>query len=161
VSRVSLREVIDADLPVLYEHQADPESARMAAFPSRDREAFDAHWKKITANETIVTRAILCDGEVAGNIASFVQHGRRLIGYWIGKSFWGRGVATNALALFLVEHDERPLFAMVAKHNVGSFRVLEKCGFRVVGEGVNTATPGEAPVPEFEMRLDGPRPARP
>jgi RimJ/RimL family protein N-acetyltransferase len=28
----------------------------------------------------------------------------------------------------------RPLHAAVAKHNVGSIRVLEKCGFAVVGE---------------------------
>jgi RimJ/RimL family protein N-acetyltransferase len=44
----------------------------------------------------------------------------------------GAGVATAALAAFLMIVEERPLFAHVAEHNVGSIRVLEKCGFALV-----------------------------
>ena len=55
--------------------------------------------------------------------------GRRLVGYWIGREFWGRGVATAALAAFVAEVKERPLHAFVAEHNVRSIRVLEKCEF--------------------------------
>src|SRR5918999_1935703 len=47
----------------------------------------------------------------------------------------GQGIATAALAAFLEELDTRPLYAHVATHNVGSIRVLEKCGFERTGDG--------------------------
>ena len=58
----------------------------------------------------------------------------RLVSYWIGKEHWGKGVATRALAAFLHIVTERPLHARVAKHNVASIRVLEKCGFSLERE---------------------------
>lgn len=58
--------------------------------------------------------------------------GHQEVGYWIGRDFWGRGVGTRALALFLDQMKVRPLHAYVAPHNIGSIRVLEKSGFRRV-----------------------------
>jgi RimJ/RimL family protein N-acetyltransferase len=127
---IQLREVEDADLDVLFEHQADPVAAEMAAFPSRDRARFDAHWAKIRLDETTILRAIVVDGLVAGGLTSWLGDGRRLVGYWIGRDHWGRGVATRALGQFVREVPDRPLYAYVAAHNTGSRRVLEKCGFR-------------------------------
>jgi RimJ/RimL family protein N-acetyltransferase len=127
--RVSLRVVEDSDLDVLFKQQADPEAAAMAAFPARDRERFDAHWARIRLDDTVVLRTILTDGLVAGNIGSWQDDGKRLIGYWIGREYWGHGVATQALALLVGEVSTRPLYAHVATHNVGSIRVLQKCGF--------------------------------
>ena len=127
---VRLRDVEVGDLPIFYEHQLDTDATRMAAFPSRDRAAFDSHWAtNILGNPNAITRTVLVDGQVAGNIGSWSQDGVRLIGYWIGKEYWGKGVATNALAAFLHDVTERPLYAHVVTHNVGSIRVLEKCGF--------------------------------
>ena len=84
----------------------------MAAFPARDRAAFDAHWAtKILGNPATVKQAILLNGQVAGNIGSWSQDGVRLVGYWIGKEYWGKGVATRALAAFLHHVTERPLHA--------------------------------------------------
>ena len=132
---VRLRDVEPDDLPIFYEQQLDPDAARMAAFPSRDRAAFDAHWaKNILGNATAITQTVLLDGRVAGNIGSWIQDGARLIGYWIGREYWGKGVATRALAAFLRAVVERPLYAHVVKHNVGSLRVLEKCGFVIERE---------------------------
>jgi RimJ/RimL family protein N-acetyltransferase len=127
---VSLRTVEDDDLDVLFAHQTDPEAAAMAAFPMRDRATFDAHWAKIRLDDTVVLRTILADGAVAGNINGWPAGGQWFIGYWIGREYWGRGVATQALALFVGEVAARPLYAHVAVHNVGSARVLQKCGFR-------------------------------
>lgn len=127
---VSLRAVEPADLPVFYEHQLDEESNAMAQFTARDREAFDAHWATILADDTLIARTVVADGEVVGNVVSWPAGDERLVGYWIGKPFWGRGYATQALAAFLAEFPERPLRARVAPHNAGSIRVLEKCGFR-------------------------------
>jgi RimJ/RimL family protein N-acetyltransferase len=63
------------------------------------------------------------------------------VGYWIGREFWGRGLATQALAELAGLVDARPLHAHVVKHNVASIRVLEKCGFaavesRTAGDGI-------------------------
>jgi RimJ/RimL family protein N-acetyltransferase len=132
-SGVALRDVIESDLPILFEHQRDPDANRMAAFPARDREAFTAHWAKILSDDTVMARTILFDGHVAGNIGSFEQSGERLVGYWIGRELWGRGIATKALEGFLRQDTTRPLYAHVAKDNVASIRVLEKCGFTVCG----------------------------
>ena len=132
--RVQLRAVVEADLPIFFEHQRDPESNAMAAFPARDREAFDAHWAKILADPTTTNRAILLDGVVVGNITSWEQEGERPVGYWIDRAHWGRGIASRALPAFLRIVTARPLVAHVAKHNVASRRVLEKSGFVVVEE---------------------------
>lgn len=134
-NEVRLRKVELEDLPNFYEQQLDVDAIRMAAFPARDRAAFDAHWAtNVLGNPSAVTRTILVDGHVAGNIGSWPEDGVRLVGYWIGKEHWGKGVATRALAAFLHIVNERPLHAHVAQHNVGSIRVLEKCGFSLQRE---------------------------
>jgi RimJ/RimL family protein N-acetyltransferase len=128
--QVRLRDVEPSDLPVFYEQQLDTDATRMAGFPARDRAAFDAHWAtNILGNPATLSQTILVDGQVAGNIGSWPAEGVRLVGYWIGKDYWGKGVATRALAAFLQLVTGRPLHAHVVAHNVGSIRVLEKCGF--------------------------------
>ena len=135
-NELRLRNIEPDDLPIFYEQQLDADATRMAAFPARDRAAFDAHWEKnILGNPAAIKQTILVDAQVAGNIGSWPQDGLRLVGYWIGKEYWGKGVATRALAAFLHLVIERPLHAHVVKHNVGSIRVLEKCGFSLEREG--------------------------
>ena len=124
-----LRDVVESDLPTFFEHQQDPEATAMADFPARDREAFDAHWARILADDTLTKKTIVVEGQVAGNAVSWRQDGRRLVGYWLGKEFWGKGLATRALAELVDELGTRPIHAYVAKTNIGSIRVLEKCGF--------------------------------
>jgi RimJ/RimL family protein N-acetyltransferase len=131
-----LRDVEESDLRVLFEHQREPEANRMAAFPPRDWHAFTAHWRtNVIGNASVRKKTILFNGEVAGNIVSWEKSGKRLLGYWIGRAYWGKGVATAAVTEFVREHEAtRPLFAYVALANLGSIRVLEKCGFHRVGE---------------------------
>jgi RimJ/RimL family protein N-acetyltransferase len=150
---IRLRAVTPDDIPAFYEHQLDPEANRMAAFPARERDAFFAHWEKILRENESLTRTIVLGDEVAGNVVCFEQKGRRLVGYWLGRKFWGRGVATRALSMFLREIPFRPLHAYVAKHNAGSIRVLEKCGFVVSGEGVVPAAEGREAVEEYLFTL--------
>jgi RimJ/RimL family protein N-acetyltransferase len=135
---IQLRDVTAADLPIFYEFQRDPEAAAMAAFPSRDWEAFHTHWQRNLQDATTAEQTIVVDGQVAGNIVCFDQQGRREVGYWLGRAFWGRGVATRALELFLGQIAQRPLYAGVVSHNLASLRVLEKCGFKRV-EGAAAA----------------------
>ena len=129
-----IRDVIESDLPIFFEHQQDPEATSMAVFPARDREAFDAHWQKILADDTLTTKTVIFEDRVAGNVGSWPQDGKRLVGYWIGREFWGQGLATRALAELIAELPHRPLHAYVATTNTGSIRVLEKCGFVLAEE---------------------------
>jgi RimJ/RimL family protein N-acetyltransferase len=143
--RVWLRDVEPGDLPMFFEHQRDPVAVAMVAFKSRDREAFDAHWAKILADETCLKKTIMIDGEVAGNIGSFEREQKREVGYWIDRAYWGRGVATAAVSAFLELETRRPLYAGVAPHNAASLRVLEKCGFTVVREADEQSAEGDDP----------------
>jgi RimJ/RimL family protein N-acetyltransferase len=151
-SHVLLREVTKDDLPIFFEQQLDSEANQMAAFPARDWDMFRAHWTKILADETVIQKTILFDGQVAGNIVSFEQFDERYVGYWIGKQYWGQGVATKALSAFLIQAKTRPLYARVAKHNIASRRVLEKCGFAICGEG-KVSDAGEE-IEEFILKLN-------
>ena len=145
-----LREVEPQDISIFFEHQDDPVASAMAAFPSRDRAAHDLHWEKILADESVIARAFVEDGQVVGNIGSWVADGERGVGYWIGRPYWGRGYATRAVAELITKVRERPLYARVAEHNVGSLRVLAKCGFSIVDEEQHDGDP----VKEIVMRLD-------
>ena len=136
---IALRPVNESDLEIFYEQQLDPLATEMAAFPSRPREPFMAHWTKLMADESVILRTILVGGEVAGSMVSFTYFDQRDVGYWLGREYWGRGIATDALRQFLQEIETRPLYAHVAKHNIASRRVLEKCGFAVLPPGPDSA----------------------
>lgn len=132
---VSLRPPVDADVEIFFAHQSDLGAARMVAGPpTRDRDAFLAHWEKTSGNPGTLRRTILCGGEVAGYVGCFERDGVAEVCYWLGREFWGKGAASGALALFLLEEKRRPLVGRVAKRNPASVRVLQKCGFKVVRE---------------------------
>ena len=126
-----MRAVEPTDVEVFYEQQADPVAADMAAFPARDRAAHFDHWaRRVLGDSSVIVRTITVDGAVAGNVVSWLDADQgRLLGYWIGREYWGRGIATEAVRLYLGEVSERPIRAFVALTNVGSTRVLEKSGF--------------------------------
>lgn len=133
MDEVVLRDVIQDDLPITFKFEHEPEGYRMAAFPPRTREAFMAHWEKIMKDPRNILKTVLVDGEVAGGVVSWELEGERLVGYWLGKEYWGRGIATRALSIFLGQVKMRPLYARVAEQNPASIRVLEKCGFKIIG----------------------------
>ena len=149
-----LRDVVEADLEAFFEQQRDPEAVEMALFPARDRESFYAHWRRLLADDSLIKKTIVHDGHVAGNISSWEAEGRRLVGYWLGREFWGKGLATKALGELTDELSARPLHAWVASSNAGSIRVLEKCGFVAVGSRVEHDEKLGQPVEEVLYELD-------
>jgi RimJ/RimL family protein N-acetyltransferase len=112
-------------------------------FPHPYRRADAEHWIALAEDEEGVPRhfAITVGGRLAGGIGfdplEDVYRATAEIGYWLGRAFWGRGLATRALALA-----SRPAFAAfgyqrlqagVYEWNPGSARVLEKCGYQLEG----------------------------
>ncbi len=153
---ILLRDVTEGDLPIFFEQQLDPDANYMAAFTAKDpadRDAFTAHWTKILGDETITKKTILFEGHVAGSIVSFELFGEPSVAYWIGKEYWGKGIATKALSEFLGHVKARPLYARAAKDNIASIRVLEKCGFTICGEDKGFSNARGEEVEEFILKL--------
>lgn len=149
---VSLRPIIESDLEAIFVHQSDPIANQLAQFPPRDRGAFFKHWhQNILGQVNVLPRAILVDGKFVGNIGHWQSDGQALIGYWIAREYWGKGIATQTLAQFLPLVSLRPLFAHVAKHNLASQRVLLRHGFVLTDQLIQESEDTEALL-EFVLR---------
>jgi len=158
---VSLRDVAETDLPIFFDFQRDSAANYMAAFTTRDptdKEAFAAHWNRILNDDTVLVKTIVFDGHVVGSVATFVdkEFGKPEVTYWIGKEYWGMGLATYALTRFLRDMAVRPIYGRAAKDNVASIRVLEKCGFRMFGQSKGFANARGAVVEEVILELSDP-----
>ncbi|WP_066399780.1 GNAT family N-acetyltransferase [Neobacillus mesonae] len=157
MSRIMLRNVIEDDLPIFFKHQLDREALYMAAFTSKDPNDWDSfltHWNKILTNERIIKQAIIFEDIVVGHVLCFEQFDELEVSYWIGKEYWGKGIATKALWEFLKHISIRPLYARAAKDNFGSLKVLENCGFVITGEDSGFSNARGEEVEEFILTLN-------
>ena len=153
---VVLRLVQDSDLDAIFEQMRDPASVEMAAFTAEDpndRKAFDSHMATLRTSTDVTILAVTCDGDCVGTIGSFVSEGVMEVTYWVDRSYWGQGIATRALELFLGEVPVRPLRARVASDNVGSLRVLQKSGFRILDTERSFANARGAEIEETILEL--------
>ncbi|KAB8165737.1 GNAT family N-acetyltransferase [Streptomyces sp. 3MP-14] len=131
---IRLRDVVDEDLEEFLAQEHDPEAVRRSRFPPREREAFLRHWRtRVLGVPGVFVQAVTVDGELAGNVVAWWEGERRFLGYWLGREFWGRGVGSRAVALFLERERHRPLYADPFVGNVGSVRLLARLGFREAG----------------------------
>jgi len=136
----ALRGWCEGDADALVVHANDPQVARCLGerFPHPyaldDAQLFIAHALH-AANERAY--AIEINGEACGGIG--VQPGEGVerhsaeLGYWLGRAYWGEGIATAAVRA-IVPHALREmklyrLQARVFADNPASMRVLEQCGF--------------------------------
>jgi len=153
-----LRDVLSDDLPIFFEQQLNQEANYMAAFTAKDptdQEDFMAHWHKILANDTCIIKTILFNKQVAGSVSSYEEEGKPEVTYWLGKEYWGKGIATWALKELLAHHSQRrPMYARVSKDNLGSRRVLEKCGFRMISESKGFANARGQEIEELLLELE-------
>ena len=156
-NELGLRNVVNDDLPIFFEYQLDQGANYMAAFTARDptdQEAFLAHWHRILADKTNIIQTILFNRQVAGSVSSYEEEGKPEVTYWLGKEYWGKGIATRALKEFLAQKNQiRPIYARVAKDNLGSRRVLEKCGFKIIGESKGFANARGEEIEELHLEL--------
>ena len=134
--KIELRDTKKNDLEELFRFQTDAEANFLAAFTAKnpvDKTAYLEKYTKLISDKEIVNKTIFLDGEIVGSIAKFLSKGEAEITYWIGKDFWGKGIATQALKQFLEIENTRPIYGRAAFDNFGSRRVLEKCGFEKIG----------------------------
>jgi ribosomal-protein-alanine N-acetyltransferase len=159
--QVKLRPTEQADLAVLFHFQLDQVATYLAAFMPKDHTDQEAYIKKYTRflqEPTIHMQTILVEETIAGSIAKFEVQGEAEITYWLDRPFWGKGFATTALTTFLTLESTRPLLGRVAFDNVGSQRVLEKCGFIQIGTDTGFARARQAVIEEFIYKLTQEKP---
>lgn len=111
-------------------------------FPHPYTSADAEQWVRFApAQQPEVNFAIEVEGEAVGGIGLVlgedVERVSAEIGYWLGRAFWGRGIATEALRTLTVHafgafHLTR-VFALPYARNAASLRVLEKAGYRREG----------------------------
>lgn len=99
-------------------------------------------WISFCINESTNEHfAIIYNGKIAGAIgAQFKEDIYRYnveLGYWLGESFWGRGIMTRVIAKFTKHlfktHKINRVFAHVFPTNKGSYKILKKNGFQKEG----------------------------
>ena len=102
-------------------------------FPYTENDAIS--WLKNQENSLRKPLAIEIENKLVGCISYWhLDSLTTEVGYWIGKSFWGKGIATTAVSSLLdskIFPTTPKVAAKVAAENIGSQRVLEKCGFKV------------------------------
>jgi ribosomal-protein-alanine N-acetyltransferase len=136
----SIRSWQSSDLDALVHHANNPRIAQNMRdrFPSPYTRAAGEAWFALVAQLQPETNfAIEVDGEAAGGIGMIlgkdIERVSAEIGYWLGESVWGRGIATAAvvgLSAYAFAHfDLTRLFAMAFADNTASRRVLEKAGY--------------------------------
>lgn len=155
---VTLRKTQPSDLDILFDYQADDEAGYMAAFMNpnswKDRDAYVAKWEKFLQDDSVTSWTILLDGIIVGSVGTWVMDGEPQITYGIGKEFWGQGLATQAVALFLQKVETRPLYGRAASDNIRSVKILEKAGFKKTGTERGFAATRGKEIEEVIFRLD-------
>ncbi len=153
---IELKHTNQNDLETLFLFQLDKDANYLAAFTSKnpsDKNAYIEKWTRLFSDEKINIRTILLKKEIVGSIAKFEMEGNAEITYWIGKEFWGKGIASNALKQFLEIEKTRPIFGRIAFDNLGSKKVLENCGFSKIGNEKGFANAREKEIEEFIYEL--------
>lgn len=154
---ITLRPSIVEDIEKFFEFQLDPEANYLAAFSAKypnDKKAYLEKYTKLLHNPTVNMQTIVRGNTVIGTVTKYEIDGDAEITYWIDKPFWGQGVATKALQMFLELERKRPIFGHVAFDNYGSQHVLEKCGFMKIGVERGFANARQSEIEEFVYRFD-------
>lgn len=145
-SRIRLRRLRLSDADSITEHAKSPEIARYTFLPrpykleyARQFISFchglyrkkQFHHFGIELKET---------GKIIGmiSIVRFSQkHRNAEIGYWLGKKYWGTGIAREALQFILhycfIDFKLHRVDAHVMHPNIASIKLLMKCGFKAEG----------------------------
>lgn len=154
--KLNLRPTEIEDLDTLFEFQTDKEGGYLAAFMPKDptnKSAFISKYTKLISDPTVNFQTIILDNIIVGSIAKFIMEANAEITYWIDRKYWRQGIATKALKKLLTIELIRPIFGRVAFDNLGSQKVLEKCGFVKIGTDKGFANARGTEIEEYIYEL--------
>lgn len=155
--KLELRNTSEDDLDILFEIQKDEQAVYLAAFTNKDpsnKELYLEKWRKLLKDKTIHSQTIFLHDEIVGSVCKYLIKNEPELTYGIKRSYWGQGLATEAVRLFLTIEKSRPLNARAAFDNIGSLRVLEKNGFNRIGTDIGYANARQKEILEFIYKLD-------
>jgi RimJ/RimL family protein N-acetyltransferase len=165
--RLRLRCPRHADAPQVADLAADRDVAEMTAniphpYPEGAAQAFVAKARESTLLGRDLTMMIALhddDATVAGLVNARPGPGDcASIAYWLGRRYWGRGIATEAVNAVLAEIFARTAANAVVTNvrvtNPASAHVLEKCGFCRVGLGEQRFPARGQVFPVAHFRID-------
>ena len=154
--KLSIRDSVESDLEIFFHHQTDEEANYMAAFTPKnpnDKEAYLSKWKRLLKDDSINIQSIIVENKVVGCVVKFVMDGDAEITYAISKEYWGQGIATSAVKIFIALETTRPIFGRVAFDNSRSQRILEKVGFERIGNDHFFANARGMEIEEYIFKL--------
>ena len=153
---IQLRPTKVSDLETLFRFQIDEDGGYMAAFTPQnlhDKSAYLIKHTKLLNDPTVNNQTVIANGIIAGSIGKFEIDGNAEITYWFDRNYWGKGIATKALKAFLLIESTRPIVGRVAFDNIRSRKVLENCGFVMIGSDKGFANARQTEIEEFIYRL--------
>jgi 8-oxo-dGTP diphosphatase len=153
--RLILRAFAASDATVIAPLANDWEVVRFTAgMPHPYTEEAARDWIASRGEDDEITFAIVrrADGVFLGGfgVEPELEKRQAVVGYWLGKPYWGQGYASEALAAALdyafASFDIDRVRASVVPENRASIRVMEKNGFRYDGIGLVPAPARGGPV---------------
>jgi RimJ/RimL family protein N-acetyltransferase len=100
-----------------------------------DWERFCRHYQSIVVQKKLQIFAVRVDGEYAGSVEVSDRGDHHQIGYWLGMTYRGQGIATEAVRSVINQLDPRPVCADTLIENQASWQVLERLGFELEKTG--------------------------
>lgn len=159
--RLVLRSFEMSDLEDFFEYCSGEGVGVMAGWPKHE---------DIKISESILERFVEVDdtyaivekesGKVIGSVGihkrfndeNYDIEKQREIGYVLGKDYWGQGImpeaVTEVIRYIIEETNIEVIYCKHADYNAQSVRVIEKCGFELVGNTVIDA-------PLLDKKFDG------
>ena len=145
--RLLLRPWLESDAGSLFKYASDPEVGPRAGWPPHKNEKESREViRTIFHNDTTWAICLKETGEPIGAMGYMSSDGNNLpsrdgeplVGYWVGRPYWNRGICTEALQMMLghirKDTDIRSLISSHFIDNPASGRVMEKCGFVPTGD---------------------------
>ena len=146
-SRLLLRHWQESDANDLYGYASDTETGPRAGWPPHTSVEESREIIRTVFNHPTTWAIVWKEtGEVIGaigygpscNCSLPVPEEEPIVGYWIGKPYWGKGICTEALLLVLKYVCQQTSIPSLASghftDNPASGRVMEKCGFLPTGD---------------------------
>jgi RimJ/RimL family protein N-acetyltransferase len=144
LKQVTIRDfnLTDAQSIAVYANDREIWLNQPDAFPHPYKDHDAQEWiELISSMQPCSHFALDVEGKAVGGIGFKMQedvHRRSAeIGYWLGREFWGRGIATEAVKATteyaFKTFDLCRVYACVFAWNPASAKVLEKCGYLLEG----------------------------
>ena len=165
--RILLRPWRDDDAGALFKYASDPDVGPRAGWPPH--KSVEESLEIISTlfhNDTTWAIELKEIDEAIGAIGYGpscecnlpAREGEPLIGYWVGKPYWDKGICTEALRLMLdYIRKTTDIKSLISGHfidNPSSGRVMEKCGFIATGETVVDLEQGkDTPIRVLRLEL--------